>query len=119
MSNKSLAQILKELKYGKKIEKFTDTEQDTIVTTVEHTDPTRFTDEEREIIYNAYKIIKEHKNNTPIWKKLIIIIIAAIIIYLIWKILKKFMCTKNIKILAVRDVFNPYEGYDGTPAYFM
>lgn len=117
---KSLRQIMTDLREGKKIETFEDTDQETVIDTVENTNtPTgaatidSLSPADKKLIIDAYRRIKRRP---PPINKLIIIIIIAIIIYLLWKIFGKFACNKSrIKFLAMSDngLFdnNMYDAY--------
>ena len=91
-----LDKLLKRLKKDKNaVEHFGETEQDTIIKAVEKNNVDFLTPRERQLIYAAYNKIKNGLIKTnekfPLFKKVIIVAIAAIIIYLIWKILKKLI----------------------------
>lgn len=91
-----LDKLVKRLKKDKDaVEHFGETEQNTIIKAVEKNNVDFLTPRERKLIYAAYNKIKQGLQKTnekfPIFKKIIIVAIAAIIIYLIWKILKKLV----------------------------
>lgn len=91
-----LDKIVKRLKKDEDaVEHFGETEQDTIINAVEKNNVDFLTPRERQLIYAAYNKIKNGLIKTnerfPLFKKVIIVAIAAIIIYLIWKILKKLI----------------------------
>lgn len=91
-----LDKLIKKLKRDEDaVEHFGETEQKTIIKAVEKNNVDFLTPRERQLIYTAYNKIKRGIQKTnekfPLFKKVIIIVIAAIIIYLIWKILKKLV----------------------------
>ena len=91
-----LDKLIKKLKRDEDaVEHFGETEQNTIINAVEKNNVDFLTPKERQLIYSAYNKIKRGIQKTnekfPLIKKVIIVIIAAIIIYLIWKILKKLI----------------------------
>ena len=91
-----LDKLVKRLKKDEDaVEHFGETEQNTIIKAVEKNNVDFLTPQERKLIYAAYNKIKQGLQKTnekfPIFKKIIIVAIAAIIIYLIWKILKKLV----------------------------
>ena len=91
-----LDKLIKKLKRDEDaVEHFGETEQNTIIKAVEKNNVDFLTPRERQLIYTAYNKIKRGIQKTnekfPLFKKVIIVAIAAIIIYLIWKILKKLV----------------------------
>lgn len=91
-----LNKLVKKLKKDEDaVEHFGETEQNTIISAVEKNNVDFLTPREKQLIYAAYNKIKRGIQKTnekfPIFKKIIIVAIAAIIIYLIWKILKKLI----------------------------
>ncbi len=91
-----LDKLVKRLKKDEDaVEHFGETEQNTIIKAVEKNNVDFLTPRERQLIYAAYNKIKNGLIKTnerfPLFKKVIIVAIAAIIIYLIWKILKKLI----------------------------
>lgn len=91
-----LNKLVRKLKKDKDaIEHFEEVEKNAIINAVESNNTDFLTPRERQLIYNAYNKIKQsiQKANEkfPMFKKIIIVIIAAIIVYLIWKILKKLI----------------------------
>ena len=91
-----LDKLVKRLKKDEDaVEHFGETEQNTIIKAVEKNNVDFLTPRERKLIYAAYNKIKRGIQKTnekfPLFKKVIIVVIAAIIIYLIWKILKKLV----------------------------
>ena len=95
-SDSELNKLVKKLKKDKdSVEHFEEVEKDTIINAVEKNDVDFLTPREQQLIYYAYDKIKRGIQKAdemfPLFKKVIIVIIAAIIIYLIWKILKKII----------------------------
>lgn len=121
-----LDKLVKKLKKDEDaVEHFGETEQDIIVKSVENNNVDLLTPRERQLIYAAYNKIKQGIQKTnekfPLFKKVIIVVIAAIIIYLIWKILKKIIKKgsffgltstddSNVSVLVVKNI--PNELYD-------
>ena len=111
-----LDKLVKRLKKDEDaVEHFGETEQNTIIKAVEKNNVDFLTPRERQLIYAAYNKIKNGLIKTnekfPLFKKVIIVAIAAIIIYLIWKILKKLIekgsfsgSNPEVSVYVVKDI---------------